>query len=682
MKKIIFNILGTVVFAAGLTSCNDYLNQEPLSQISPEKYFTSETDLLNYCDGRYSDILPSHGNWSYGIYGNDDQTDMMTKRWVDNKYQDGKWLTDLNNDDYKNLWKRVNVINYFFDNVLPKHEAGQISGNSASINHYIGEMYFLRAYEYFKALKKFGDLPIVTTSLPDELGALTEASHRSPRNEVARFIISDCQRAYDLMKEVNMANTRINAQVAMLLKSRVALYEGTFEKNFAGTPFVPGSQDWPGKDKDYNSGFTFQSGSAEAEWKYFLDEAVKASEIVASDEMGNLVQNTGIVPQEEGQSVADYEEENPWLAMFGTTNIGKFNEVLLWRDYSNTLGVNHNVVVQAQKGNQSVGTTRGCVDGFIMANGLPIYAAGSGYKGDNTIHNVREGRDPRLFVLLKEPGQKNVLIAGGGSHANLIEGIPALDDSGEETGYSTGYALRKGNNPDQAQCGNGQNYTACPVFRSVEALLNYIEAYYELNGTLGGNCDIYWKAIRSRHQGLETDYNITINATNMSEEAKGDWGAYTAGNLVDAVRFNIRRERRCELMAEGFRWDDLVRWRSLDQMCTTGFKVEGCHLWNANDEMLMYFTQFGSGDYADVAKLKAKFLTAVSSPSESEYVLPHRAGGSNLVPNGLKWHMAHYLSPMPIKQMMLTSPDGSTVSASPLYQNPYWASEAGQAATK
>ncbi len=682
MKKYISIVAGLVTLAGALTSCNDYLEKEPLSSIPPEKYFTSETDLQNYCDGRYTEILPGHDNWSYGIYGKDDQTDMMTKRWVDNKYQDGKLLTDLNNDDYKNLWKRVNTINYFFDNVMPKYKAGEISGNRANIDHYIGEMHFLRAYEYFKALKKFGDLPIVTTCLPDKLDDLTAASKRSPRNEVARFILEDCQTAYDLMKNSNMANTRINAQVAMLLKSRVALYEGTFEKNFSGTAFVPGTSEWPGKEKDYNSGFTFKSGSAEAEWKYFLTEAVKASDIVAAEEMGSLAVNTGIVPQDEGKSVAEYEDENPWLAMFGTTNIGKYPEVLLWRDYSNTLGINHNVVVQAQKGNQSNGTTRGCVDGFIMANGLPIYAAGSGYQGDNTIHNVRVGRDPRLYVLLKEPGQKNVLIPGNGSHANPVEGIPSLTESGEESGYATGYALRKGNNPDQSQCGNGQNYTACPVFRSVEALLNYIEAYYELNGSLGGNCDRYWKAIRQRHQGLETDYMITVNATDMSKEAAGDWGAYTAGNIIDAIRFNIRRERRCELMAEGFRWDDLVRWRSLDQMIAKGFKVEGCHIWNANDEMITYFAQFGSGDDADAAKLKTKLASAVSSSSESEYVLPHRVPGSNLVPDGLKWHMAHYLSPLPIKQIMLTASDGTTASSSPLYQNPYWPSEAGKSAIK
>ena len=98
------------------------------------------------------------------------------------------------------------------------------------------------------------------------------------------------------------------------------------------------------------------------------------------------------------------------------------------------------------------------------------------------------------------------------------------------------------------------------MFRSVEALLNYIEACYERTGAIDATADRYWKAIRARHQGLDQDYNKTIQATVMSEEAKGDWGAYTAGQLIDPVRYNIRRERRLELMAEGFRSADLYRW--------------------------------------------------------------------------------------------------------------------------
>lgn len=390
MKNKIYILAGLLALGGALTSCNDYLDKEPLSDISSDQYFNDEAALQTYCNGRYTEVLPSHGNWSYGIYS-DNATDIMSNIYPDGKYQTGDWLTDLKNDKYK--WEYINTINFFFDNVLPKYEAGRISGNADNIAHYIGEMYFLRAYEYFTRLKYFGDLPIVTTCLPDEIGALTEASQRAPRNEVARFILEDLDKAYDLLKRSNMATTRINANAAMLLKSRVALYEGTFEKNFAGTAFVPGTSEWPGKSKAYNADFTFPSGSAENEVKFFLQQAVDAAEIVADAVKGSLTQNTGVIPQEEGGSLGGYEAMNPWLAMFGTTDLSGYPEVLLWRQYSKALGVTHNVVVQAQKGNQGVGATRGLVDGFTMADGKPIYASAD-YKGDNTIHDVRVGRDP------------------------------------------------------------------------------------------------------------------------------------------------------------------------------------------------------------------------------------------------------------------------------------------------
>lgn len=65
----------------------------------------------------------------------------------------------------------------------------------------------------------------------------------------------------------------------------------------------------------------------------------------------------------------------------------------------------------------------------------------------------------------------------------------------------------------------------------------------------------------------------------MTVEAQTDWGAYSAGKLVDPVLFNIRRERRCELMAEGFRPADIRRWRSMDQMINTPYHILGMNLW-------------------------------------------------------------------------------------------------------
>lgn len=167
-------------------------------------------------------------------------------------------------------------LNFFFANVLPRFgedlngSGNTISGDLKSIRHYIGELYTLRALEYFKRYQAFGDYPIVTDPLTDNMEILTDAAKRSPRNEVARFILSDLDKAAILMDGKDFQTTRINRDVALLLKSRVALFEATWLKYFKGSAFVPNGEGWPGKTKEYNANYQYPSGSIDNEINWFL----------------------------------------------------------------------------------------------------------------------------------------------------------------------------------------------------------------------------------------------------------------------------------------------------------------------------------------------------------------------------------------------------------------------------
>lgn len=59
----------------------------------------------------------------------------------------------------------------------------------ASILHYVGEMYFIRAWIYYSKLKSFGDFPIITEVLPDNQSVLTEKSVRQSRNLAAQRLL-------------------------------------------------------------------------------------------------------------------------------------------------------------------------------------------------------------------------------------------------------------------------------------------------------------------------------------------------------------------------------------------------------------------------------------------------------------------------------------------------------------
>ncbi len=678
-------IVSLLFLSAAMASCEDLLNQEPPSYIIPEEYFRTEQQVQACANKYYTDVLPSHGGGDYGLYAGDNKTDNQAGKSADAKYADGQWKVGMDNDEW--AWSNIRDINYQLNTILSNYQQGLISGTDKNIRQYIGELYFLRGYKYFSLLQKWGDLPILTTAMPDNEEMLVAANKRMPRNEVARFIINNLDTALTYMTpNFESRHTRISSDVATLVKSRVALFEASWLYYFKETPFVPNGEGWPGKEKDYNANYQYRGGSIDSEIEFFLKLAVENSETIAEAYKGKLTQNnnTGVIPQ------SPNDPENPYFSMFGTLDMSKNPEILLWREYSYGLGVRNNVEDGVQRGNRGVGVTRGLVESFLMADGKPIYASSYDYD-DTSLNKVVEHRDPRLTVFLKVPGQKNAFKNMDDSHGDrMVETEPARPDitnGSDDWAYPTGYALRKGGTFDRSQCSNGNAANAACCFRATEALLNYMEAKYLLNkiGTSGDKSDAkimeYWKLIRERagFKGAAADPNTTIQATSMAKEVEGktagtayDWGAFSKGDPLgqdDVTLYCIRRERRCEFIGENMRWMDLIRWRSLDQLKDHKYHIEGFRLWESQGAAnLLYDYGFEEKDY------DGSNSATVSSPSLSAYLRPYEKNmtGTNLFRDGYTWHKAHYLQPMPIREMQLTAPDRVTVSESSLYQNPYW----------
>lgn len=637
---------------AAAVSCN-LLDKAPESTLTPEQYLSTEAGVASFATDRYQE-LPSHGEYSYGTFETDKNTDNMAHVYPSDMYAPGYWKVEQTGGGY--YFSDIYQCNWFFDNVLPLFEAGEITGNQENVRHYIGEMYFFRAFAYFNHLRYIGDFPIVTSVLPDNMEVLVAASRRAPRNEVARFILSDLDKAIEMMKEVSPdgSKNRLNKACAHLLKSRVALFEGTWLKYFKGTAFVPNGDGWPGKDKAYNADYQYPLGGIDEEVEWFLKQAMDEAKIVADSY--ELVRNTGTYQN------LPTDEANPYYDMFSSVDMKDFSEVMLWRRYDVGQGIVHGLNGYASRGNNGCGTTKSMVDAFLMASGKPIYASGSGYPGDADLKKIADGRDTRLKIFLKRPGDNNFHNEAG-PEGVTVEPWPDITSSTTNLKYTTGYTLRKGKGFN-GEYASFQDPTGCIIFRAAEAYLNYIEASYELTGSVDATADSYWKAIR-RRAGVDEDWGATVALTDMDIEAETDWGAYSAGHLVDPTLFNIRRERRCELMAEGFRDLDLHRWRAMDQMITTPYHVLGMNLWE-------------NVDLAEFGTLEEN--KTVSSHEFSKYLAPYHISANNRVYGGYSWRMAHYLSPIAIQHFLITG--NGNVADSPLYQNPGWPLQAGAGADK
>ena len=675
-------LLGAAVTTAafGLTSCNDLLDMKPISQITPGAYYQNADQLAAYLNNYYDSYLQmpysgsmshSWGQWNEGKAKSDWDTDIYcwgggnTSLFADDHWEvsSGKAL--------QGYYGGVRVYNYFINTVLKQIENGTLP-NSEDVKNYLGEAYFFRALVYFRIMALYGDIPVITEVLPDEDNVIVENSKRTPRNEVARFILSDLDKAIEMCYTRSKFNgQRVNREAALLIKSRIALFEGTFEKYHRGSGRVPGDANWPGAKMSYNQGKTFNQ---EAEVKFFLTEAKNAAQEEADN--ADLAENNHKIDPVYG----DKDDWNPYFNLFSQPSLANVNEALMWKQYNKDLGFYH-LTGHSMVTGQNTGFTRSFIQTFLMKNGMPIYADNSGYHGDVTLDNVKADRDERLQLFMWgestptycDPEMTGVE-AGKPLPVYMEEDetdAAHITNTDASTRCITGYQQRKYSTYDAEQTRYSEQSTtnACPIMRSAEALLNYMEADYELNGRLDSKSQEYWRTLRTR-AGVDTDFQKTIDATDLSKEM--DFGRYSGTQLVDKTLYNIRRERVTELFSEGLRFADLIRWRGFDNMLTTKWVPEGCNFW---DNMYKH--------YDPEIKCNGENDAVVSAKSLGKYLRPYSKSmqPANELKDGYKWHEAYYLYPIGITDIRTASADRSLENSN-LYQNLYWPVAAGGHAEK
>ena len=668
-----------------VTSCSDFLDRPPLDQISPDSYYTTADQLGTFTINYYTSIFPNNSGWFAGVATFDDGTDNQASRGGNSgMYLQDQWKVPTSGGIGMNAIRNVNK---FINESEAKIAAGKVTGTPEQINQYMGEAYFIRAMLYYSKLQDYGDFPIELKEL-NVNNDLVEASKRQPRNLVARQILSDMDKAIDKL-QVNVASkVRINKNAALAMKSRMALYEATFEKYHRGTGRVPGDANWPGKNKEWNKNFTINQDD---EVNFFLDQAIDAAKKVC-DAVPLKTQNSHVMNP---SAIGQYNGWNAYYDMFASPDLSKYPEVLLWRQFNSNLTPSlAHLTSNKLRGGVATGWTRGLVESFLMKNGLPIYASGSGYHGDTTIDMAKTDRDERLQLFMFGESdvlgidQKSIdlandkLPAGATPLTKILFNAATLFATDQASRDVTGYRQRKFYNYDPAMQ-LGQTFSDVDgqiIIRVEEAMLNYIEASYLRTGSLDATATGYWTALRAR-AGITAPISTTIAATDMSKEAdvkrpSYDWAGFSAGHPVDATLYSIRRERRSEFAGEGLRNDDLIRWASLDQV--KNYQIEGVNFWDQIYQNPSFVNDKGVSLIIADGDAKA----TMSAKTLSKYVRPYQIQKTNnILYNGYTFYQAHYLSPFSYQEMQLCSPDG-TAENSNLYQNIYWPVEANGEALK
>lgn len=486
------------------------MNLEPKDQMPDSYVWSSASNFSLFANQFYgwtrdfqgSTSLTSMNGVSDGPHS-DFRSDLLVGTG-ENVYNKGTNVIPTSDPNYSEMYKRL----YYANLLLKKAES---FSDADAISVPVGEAHFFRAYLYFELVQIFGDAIIVTE--PVDLDNEKLYGKRNDRLEVIGLCVSDLKKAMDLLPETPAEDGRLCRYTAAAFLSRVALYEGTWQK--------------------YHNGNTSASdelfGDAVAAAKTVMDS--KKYELFYSDALGGRDSYRYMF-------ILESEKCNP----AGLTRADNKEYILAKRHDSELKPIGLNITHAA---GSATFPTRKLAQMYRCQDGLPVEksAVFQGYTGITTEFN---NRDNRMNATLMKHGQKY--------WNNDGKWRTAWDATDEEDGKclvasvfgNTGYACYKWATEREVQ--DAYESYDYPVIRYAEILLNYAEAVYELNGTI---------------TDIELDESLNLVRRRSNPTMTKLSNSLVSANGLDMLE-EIRAERTVELFHEGFRIDDLKRWKTAE----------------------------------------------------------------------------------------------------------------------
>lgn len=246
---------------------------------------------------------------------------------------------------------------------------------------------------------------------------------------------------------------------------------------------------------------------------------------------------------------AGYALNPDFRTVYSSLDLSGDKECILYKQYEPGV-LTHSVIGYTNSSTTMAGLSKNAVESFVCTDGLPISLSGE-YEGDADLDHTRANRDHRLLESISD-----FLCY----KTHLVGGLSA----------STGYRPAKFLQPADENQLAPYNSTDAPIFWLPEILDNYAEACAELDD-LGAytitqaDLDKSVNLLRTRsgvaklqvvgHQGT------AINGVSFTDPDKD--------SDVPSLIWEIRRERRVELMMCGFRFYDLMRWKKGEKLDNT-----------------------------------------------------------------------------------------------------------------
>ena len=588
IMKTTYNILmAGLLSALAFTSCEGFLDKFPETALSPETFYTNEKELTLATNGFYAMLPKPDDSFDGALQDNDLQFHLSLS-----SIQRGTRQAETETWS-ASTWSDLRSINYYLEHSVK-------CTNEDVRKKYDGIAYFFRAVFYYEKVRKYGDIPFYDHVISDS-DKESLYRPRDSRGFVMQKIMEDLDRAIDgLPVSWSEGVYRINKYAAYALKSRIALFEGTWRKY----------HDIADESYTKEDGTTITLSSA-----YFLQLAADAAKAVMESGKYRMYNGATIV---KGQPYRDYF----------VLEDAETSETILSRRFLYTAEMQIRHGVKFTYKNQRYSLTRALAYHYLMADGTPFQSQ----EGWQTMEYNQEfnGRDPRMAQTIAAPDY----VAVGADASSKY--YPSCKDY-ERSGYRPIKYFS-----DDTHDGATTSTTDYAIFRYGEVLLNYVEAKAEL-----GQID-------------ETIWNETVGELRKRAGVKNIYPA-SAGYVEDAwlksyygdpalsnTMLEIRRERVTELICENLRASDLSRWACQNLIVDRGTDNSGWMGIYVTADEYKNGIQFNGETYKFNASKVSQFAYKTGTSTADQNLTLSEGDHGYLIYNyRLEWNDRDYVRPIP-----------------------------------
>lgn len=557
-----------LISVASLTSCVDYLDKEPDTELTLSMVFEDKTRIEGWLANVYSAIPDPYWGYTNTLGWEilaDDQTPSERWRqwgWKVIPYILGEWTPNSawEGEFWKRLPQCIREANIFIENIHPL-PAQSISAKE--VEYMKAECKFMKAYYYYLLANTYGAIPFKPDYIaPTDFVLADLMEGQTPYYTVIDWVDKTLlEAAADLPVKYTEARKygRATSIMCLAVRARMLL--------FAASPLVNGNPDYADYKNDKGENL-FSTTPDPQRWekavqacKLLIDEAEKAGYKLYTEK------------NEDGTIDPFMSYQNLFLKRFDEGN----TEILFTRPSSDYGSYEKHATPTASGGSGGLGVTQSLVDAFFMQNGLPIDNLSAGYKEEgfstqkvtlsNTIwdeevnggaityentYNMYCNREPRFYVTVAFnnsyfPTEKRLF--------DFFNG--AADNTHTHDAPQSGYLIRKRVSPKTNVKENNYQYRPGIVYRLGEAYLNYAEALNEYKNDYTSRQEALTYVNKIRERAGIRPYTLEAVDPSVAQEIHVD-------DTQEAVRKVIRAERRIELCGEGIRYDDLRRWQEAE----------------------------------------------------------------------------------------------------------------------